>query len=197
MFRVIEISMYRTLLDDHRLNYLRTLALMCNHLEGVAIEAGTYEGGSAAWIAQWMPEKTIYICDTFAGLPFEGSQGEHHKPGEFNCSYESVKGFIESQGDLKDRAILVKGYFPNSVKDFNIQKVAFCHLDLDYEAGTFDSLTWLHPRLSTNGIIVLDDYDWKHCLGVKRAAEYFVKINPQYVIVPSVHQQAFLFKRPI
>jgi hypothetical protein len=119
---------------------------------------------------------------------------EIHRPGEFAASLELVQNHIESEG-LSHRVRLVKGIFPDSAESLTIEKVAFAHLDLDYEAGTTQSLDFLHSRLVPGAIVVLDDYQWHHCPGVETAARFFCKKHPEYHLVATVAQQGLLIKR--
>lgn len=138
---------------------------------GSAAECGVYRGGCLRLIAKELPGRAVYGFDTFSGLPADmWSQGEPHSIGDFaDCSYEAV---ASSVADL-DTVKLVRGNFPASASRLGGEKFAFVHLDFDFYESTRAALEWLLPRMSPGGAIVFDDYEWKHCPGVRRAIDEF------------------------
>jgi O-methyltransferase len=117
--------------------------------------------------------------DTFTGLPAEQwNSGEVHKPYEFNdTSIESVTAFVNSSN-----VYLFNGLFPDSGKFAEDYKFSFVHLDVDFYESTKACLDWFLPRMNKGGVIVLDDYDWPNCPGVKKALENIehYKTNADY-----------------
>jgi O-methyltransferase len=181
-----------TLLDDNRLCLLRVLAGMTARLPGVGMEVGCFQGGSLVWIAKHMPHRKVYGLDTFEGLPKEHfKEGECHAPGGFACGFDYVQSFVTRSVTNVE---LVRGLFPDSAQPLDLKQVAFCHLDIDYGEGTRLALEWLHPRLVPGGIVVLDDWDWSYCPGVTLEAKAFVERHPEYIIVPTVAQQALMIR---
>lgn len=163
--------MNNTLITQDRLETFRRNA----HLipPGLICEVGVYKGGSLKYLAELFPEKQICGFDTFEGLPQEQwSENEYHMPGEFgDTSLESVRKFID-----KENVHLIKGIFPQSVGDAELmEKVALAHIDTDFYLSVKECLNWFWPRMVSGGMIVLDDYAWNNCPGVKLAIEEFGK----------------------
>ena len=67
------------------------------------------------------------------------------------------------------------GVFPNSAGYYGqIARYGLVHLDADQYWTTRQSLEFFYPRLESSGVIILDDYGWSNCPGVKRALDEFV-----------------------
>ncbi len=156
--------MDNTLITNDRLDTFRRHASIIP--KGLIAEVGVYKGGSLKLLTELFPDRTVYGFDTFEGLPKEQwRETEYHKAGEFNdTSIEAVQTFVPS-------AKLIKGLFPDSAP--NLKKFALVHIDTDFYLSVKACLEWLWPRMVKGGIIVLDDYNWPNCPGVKQALDEF------------------------
>lgn len=137
-----------------------------NGVVGDFAEVGVYRGGVLRELAQAFPHRTVYGYDTFEGMPVEHWQeGEVVVPGQFDgTSLAEVQGVVADCFNVGLR----KGVFPST----GVRTVyAFVHLDVDFYLATKAALVWLLPRMAEGGVIVLDDWDWEHCPGVRRAVE--------------------------
>jgi O-methyltransferase len=135
---------------------------------GVVVELGVYQGGSLAAMADAWPDRVFYGFDTFKGMPAEGwRDGEPHGIGDFgDTSFSAVRRALKTHPNV----VLVKGLFPASVPPgCDAVSIALAHVDMDWFTSTRDAIAWLLPRMSPGGSIVFDDYDWKHCPGVRQA----------------------------
>lgn len=174
-----------TLLSDDRIRVIRHLAHLCNDVPGHPVEIGVYKGGSLAHIAECFPHKTVFGFDTFKGLPASGhSSREIHEPGDFSdTSREGVTQYL-SRVEHVANFQLVEGIFPNSVPA-NLNQICFAHLDVDFEKSTKECLQWLKKHLHPRGVIVVDDYGWSRCPGVKPAVDSFAESFDIYTPAPS------------
>jgi O-methyltransferase len=162
-----------TLITNDRLDELVRLARQAP-LDGYFAEVGVYKGGSLKCLALSFPERQIIGFDSFEGLPGEQwTETEVHKPGEFNdTSLEAVTSFLH---DTSGNVNLVKGIFPDSAEHLKDLSFSFVHIDTDFYLSVKACLQWFWPRLVSGGIIVLDDYLWPNCPGVKQALDEFEK----------------------
>lgn len=135
---------------------------------GAVVECGVYQGGSLAAMAQAFPARIFYGFDTFEGLPRAmWREGEPHSVGDFgDTSLEAVRAALAHLDNVR----LMPGLFPASAS-LLLGPVALAHVDFDFEDSTRAAIDWLLPRMSPGGAIVFDDYDWKHCPGVRAAIE--------------------------
>lgn len=179
----------RTLISDDRLETIRKKVKLTSTLPGEMAEFGCYRGGSAKVIAATVHEKTLHVFDTFeSGIPSDDTEPEGHKKGEFSTSFGEVCTFLTGL-DVKYH----KGIFPNTTEGLDDLKFSFVHLDFDTFQSTRDALTWVWPRMVDNGIIVLDDYGWHRCPGVKLALEL---VLPDVDVETPNYMQAVIVKPP-
>ena len=93
-----------------------------------------------------------------------------------------------------DSVKLIKGLFPDSVSSLpNDIKFAFVHLDIDLYEGTAAGCVYFYERMTTGGIILVDDYGFLSCPGVREAIDVFFDDKPEIPIyLPS--GQALIIK---
>ena len=167
----------RLLMSHAEMFLLYDLSKRLSPTEGDYIEVGTYKGGSAEIIAVGKGNKTLYICDTFTGLIDCEHQDKYQNEKYYNGMYLSDE--VQLRKSMKDynNIKIVKGIFPNSMKDECI--FSFAHLDVDTYNSTLNSLDYIYSRLIIGGIIIIHDYSFAN--GVKLAVdEYF--LNKEMVI---------------
>src|SRR3954471_11559958 len=98
-----------SLLSDSKLDVIRELAESARQLPGDAAEVGVYQGGSAHLIATTLPNKMVYLFDTFEGMPFQGEL-DQHKVGDFaDTSIDSVLHNLQGL----ENVTLMPGVFPD------------------------------------------------------------------------------------
>jgi len=162
-------KMIATATSPSKLASLHNAAISVADIPGFAAECGVYQGGSLKVIAEALPDKVVYGFDTFSGLPKQyWSKNEIHKPREFGeTSLALVKENLKGFNNIELRS----GQFPESAKDLGDARFAFVYLDMDFYLSTRMALEWFMKRMSKGGKIVLDDYEWPHCPGVKQAVD--------------------------
>lgn len=104
--------------------------------------------------------------DSFQGLPETNNKYDRHagwKTGDINFSIAAVeKNFKKAKIPL-DKYILIPGFFEESlneniVRQHNVKKVAYVHIDCDYYTSTKTALNFIKPYLIEGAIIGFDDY---------------------------------------
>jgi predicted O-methyltransferase YrrM len=173
-----------TLLGLTKLSSLYRYLKMSAPIVGAIAELGVYKGGAAKLIATVVPDKKLYLFDTFEGMPNEQFI-DKHKAGDFDdTSIEEVSHLLQGLTNIVFR----KGYFPDTAKGLEAERFAFVHIDGDLYQSTLDALTFFYPRMTKGGIIVLDDYEWPHCPGVKQAIDEFFLGKPEKPFVRRQYQ---------
>ena len=152
---------------------VRTLELLCAELEdvpGAAAELGVYRGGFARCINDLLPERTLYLFDTFEGFdPAEAQgQGGGFVEAHRNTSIERVLRLLPHP----ERAVIRPGLFPASAEGLE-DRFALVSLDVDLEESTLAGLRWFLPRMQEGGYLLLHDYDNPKLPGVRRAVSRF------------------------
>jgi O-methyltransferase len=150
-------------------------------IEGDILEAGVYKGGSARLLATAFPNKKIFLFDSFEGMTENDlHEAGFHKKGDFSdTSLESVKLYLNDLPNCN----FYKGWLPESANILTDEKFCFIHLDMDLYQSTKTGLELFWPRLNEGGIMVLDDWEWYNCPGVKKAALEFFSDKRNYTLI--------------
>lgn len=161
------------------------LLLLCKSVEdrdveGAAAELGVYRGETAKLFHHYMPERTLYLLDTFNGFDQKDVMAELSSTGQKTTSAHfsntSEKAVISTVKPLNENVKLLRGYFPESVtEELKQQSFALVHLDADLYQPTLEGLKFFYPRLSKGGIVIVHDYNaW---FGARKAVEEFCAEN--------------------
>jgi O-methyltransferase len=165
-------------------------------IPGSLAELGVYKGHTAKLIHHMLPERKLYLFDSFNGFPEqvirEDLDGEERpQTVKFdNTSKEEVLKYVNGNDNVEVR----EGIFPETAKGLEQETFAFVHLDADLYQSTFDGLKFFYPRLSPGGCIIVHDYnhDWE---GVKKAVDEFSETIPeQFVDMPDMYGSVLLLK---
>jgi|GEM_PF-5813268 hypothetical protein len=137
-------------------------------IPGDIAELGIFRGGMSKMLAVSNDKKTVWSLDTFEGIPIsEQDQGGHAK-GDFAYPYEDVLNYMSDAPNVK----IIKGIFPlSATEDMMKRQFSLVHLDADIYRATKDGLDFFWPRLVVGGVILLHDYGWRRCPGVKMAVK--------------------------
>lgn len=149
------------------------------------VEIGVYKGGGSYFIASilrslGMDRTSLHCFDTFQGHASEDVQtaDTFQKPGMFgDTHYENVKHYLQPFSNVK----LYKGRFQDNCVEMANRQVGFVHLDVDLYEVTRFSLNFLDTRLLVGSVVVVDDYGFSTCPGVKQAVDEFVEEKKAYV----------------
>ena len=183
-----------TLVDDSR------LAIICNCLAQVASvdgeiwEVGVYQGGVALLLKllrdQLGIEAPIRLFDTFAGLPSPDEHHDLHHEGDFaDTSPETVRRLVGSDTSIH----IIRGLIPETFRRLESAAIRVAHIDVDLYQSTADACSFIYPRMSSGGVMVLDDYGLHSCPGVRAAVDAFFRDKPEAPIVLTTGQ-ALVFK---
>ena len=180
-------------LDRKRLVILYQLLRLTDFIKGDVAEVGVYKGGSAKMLAEtiWPFNKNIHLFDTFCGMPkVDTTKDNHHKEGDFaGTSLDIVQKYLE----YCFNTCIYPGFFPDTAKNV-LGPFSFVHIDVDIYQSTLDCYEFFYPKMSYNGIIVCDDYNFASCLGAKFAVDEFFEDKPEVPICLST-RQCFVIKR--
>ena len=194
-----------TYLEHSALNDLfeRVRTIERNRRQGILIEAGCALGGSAIVMAKAKStSRPFYIYDVFGMIP----PPSEHDDVDVQHRYEVIKsgqsegiqgktyyGYVQ---DLRTKVIenfcrhgvpvqannihLVQGLFQDTLSVD--EPVALAHLDGDWYESVRTCLQRIEPRLASDGVLVIDDYDfWSGCR--KAIDEYFADKMDKYKFI--------------
>ena len=93
------------------------------------------------------------------------------------ASLEVVQNNMRSTGYPVDRIRYVKGPVEETIPGSLPDRIALLRIDTDWYESTRHELVHLYPRLSSGGILIIDDYG--HWQGARKAVdEYFQGSGP-------------------
>lgn len=146
---------------------LATLELLCRRLKdlpGAAAELGVYRGFFARCINQLMPERKLYLFDSFAGFAEDARAGAAFQAAHQNTAVDNVLAIMPHPGSV----IVKAGFFPDSLEGLE-ERFCLVSLDVDFYQTTLDGLRYFWPRLETGGYLMLHDWGSTDLPGVAEA----------------------------
>ncbi|MDE0805160.1 MAG: class I SAM-dependent methyltransferase [Acidimicrobiales bacterium] len=154
-------------------------------IPGAFVECGTYRGGCAMAVAMRLvqlgaTDREIHLFDTFEGMPpparpddqltylsdgqsigelFEDARSDEAKSAAWFSDVETIaRDNVLGTGFPAERLHLVRGKVEDTIPDHAPASIAVLRLDTDWYESTIHELEHLYPRLSSNGVLVVDDY---------------------------------------
>jgi hypothetical protein len=168
-----------------------------NSIPGDLVECGVWRGGSMKLVAHVLSllgdtNRTLFLYDTFEGMTepdpvldvdFSGNQAinDWHQLQRRGVKWsyapvEEVREVVAASGYPMERVKFVKGPVENTIPETIPTSIALLRLDTDWYSSTKHEMQHLYPRLSPQGILILDDYG--HYQGSRRAVdEYLSKFD--------------------
>ncbi|OLP18611.1 macrocin O-methyltransferase [Leptolyngbya sp. 'hensonii'] len=168
-----------------------------HQIEGEIVECGVWRGGSMMLIANTLSAmqdqtRNLYLFDTFSGMAkpsdkdvsYEGlsaleifTENHGNDSGSAWCyaSLEEVKQILSQTHYDQQKIHFVPGKVEETIPQQAPEKIALLRLDTDWYESTRHELIHLFPRLSTHGVIIIDDYGfWQ---GARLAVDEYLEQN--------------------
>ncbi len=153
-----------------RINILCWAARQSMRIEGDFIECACYKGISARIICDYTDfgksDKHYYLYDLFE----HSSDMIHHSMPEHG---EDLYTKVKNRFAELEQVHVTQGAVPEVLHQISPEKIAFLHLDLNNAPAEIGALELLFDRVSTGGIIILDDYGWLAYRAQKEAEDPF------------------------
>lgn len=166
-----------------------------NKVDGAIVECGVWRGGCMALMLATLVERgdtarDVYLYDTFEGMPPPTKEDKHSYDGkaanDLYKQYEArsekwaygslddVQSIIAQTKYPADKIKFVRGKVEDTIPATIPQTISLLRLDTDWYASTKHEMEQLYPRLTTGGVLIVDDYGvWT---GSGQAVdEYFAK----------------------
>lgn len=142
-------------------------------------------------VALGKTDRNLVLFDTFEGLPKPDEALDvdvwgnraidgwrpHRKTDQSSdwayASLEEVRANMESTGYPMDKVSFVKGMVEDTIPAKSPGTIAMLRLDTDWYSSTKHELEHLYPRLSRNGVLILDDYG--HFKGARQATDEYLQ----------------------
>ena len=176
-------------------------------IDGDIVECGVGRGHSLFSIVRLAfregRSRRIWGFDSFEGFPEPSVHDQsirNPKKGDWNRSTpESImKLLAQHQLDL-DRLTLVKGFFSESLKNYQGPSVAFLHLDVDLYDSYKTCLEFFWPRITPGGVVLFDEYKGRGQLvkfpGAAKAIDEYFGEQKRFIRVDTSVERYYIYKQ--
>ncbi len=160
-------------------------------ISGSVAECGVYKGALSKFIHERVPDRTLYLFDTFQG--FDPRDSEADTDARFrDTSEEEVLRHI---GDTNG-VVIRKGFFPTTTSGLEDKHFALVVIDFDKYEPTMAALEFFYPRVQSGGFIIVHDYTSpESSWACSRALDQFLADKPERpVVIPDAWGTA-LFRK--
>lgn len=184
-----------TLVDRVRCYSLDILARQVSDLPGDVLEIGVWRGGTAGILTSRLPDKIVFLADTFEGV-IKSSDWEHYRDrAHDDTSIPIVRELLEERLGVTNHRIL-KGIFPDDTgSEVADRRWALVHIDVDVYLSAKEAFHAVWDRVVPGGVVVFDDYGFfSACGGIRRFIDE-VKDDPDKLFLHNLNAHAYLIKR--
>lgn len=119
-------------------------------IEGSVAELGVYRGDLSVFLEAVLPNRKLYLFDTFSGFPPHDDGGYGNLFA--NTSVEAVRR------RLYGNAFFRVGYFPDTAQGLEGERFSFVSLDADLYNPMLTGIRFFWPRISPGGYLFLHDF---------------------------------------
>lgn len=147
-----------------RVQTLVKLAAASSHLTGDYVECGVDTGGTARAVMAYLgdeafADRTFYLFDTFRGLVGEQLDKEQHEGEHISEErYPDVSEVVRANFADKPFVRIVEGTVPDTLTQYDGDRVAFLHIDMNAAYPEVETLKFFWPMLAPGAPVVFDDY---------------------------------------
>lgn len=161
------------------MEYLEAIKL-ADHVDGSLIELGFGKGHTLTKFISYMNnrdviKRDIQLYDSFEGYasPVEEDENAFVKGGY----KRPIQPAMDIRNTIKKDVKLIKGFVEDTLEESiqDVNKVAIVHSDLVSYSSTLYSLSMLHSKIPTDGLIIITGYS--KYPGSKLALDNFIKQN--------------------
>lgn len=187
-----------TLVDIWRCHELWGLVAELRDVPGSILEVGVWRGGTGALMAarasQLGIDDPVYLCDTWEGVVKTGDVDIYYRDGKHDDASRMVVEKLVAELGLGEVHCL-QGIFPDdTAAQVEAEAFRLVHIDVDVYQSALDVLEWAWPKLSTNGVVVFDDYGCPATPGVTQLVDE-QRGRSDRMVVHNLNGHALLVKR--
>ena len=155
-----------------------------NRIPGDAAELGVFQGKFSYCINSLLPQRRLWLFDTFEGFAEENITEEEKGIGIAKGAFgETSEQKVLARLPHPEMCEVRKGLFPSTIPDQDVH-FAFVSIDCDLYQPALDGLQYFYPRLHPGGYIMLHDYINTYFPGIHKAVADYEKANGRLVKVP-------------
>ena len=190
---------------ERRFHLLQSVRHIVRHrIPGDVVECGVWRGGSMMLVAQTLLKlgdvsRNLYLYDTFEGMsaPTDDDRDFSSRSAESRLAsdervkeqsgiwaisgLEEVRRNMASTGYPAGKIHYIQGKVEDTIPGKVPDQIALLRLDTDWYESTAHELTHLYPRLSREGVMIIDDYGYWQ--GARKAVDEFLAKSPDKVLL--------------
>jgi O-methyltransferase len=159
------------------------------------VECGVWRGGSMQAAARTLlavndTSRDLHLFDTFDGMPAPSERdvrrSDERTAEDLLAEEERERSLVWAVATLEDvregfaqipypseRIHFVKGRVEDTIPEHAPERISILRLDTDWYESTRHELEHLYPRLSSGGVLLLDDYGYWE--GAREAVDEFLE----------------------
>ncbi|GHH32415.1 hypothetical protein GCM10017774_13290 [Lentzea cavernae] len=183
-----------------------------NDIAGAIVECGVWRGGTMLLVARTLTDpRDLWLYDTFEARweprsPQDGYLFMREQPARdaepenaaesvtADTAEDVVLGKLLATGYPEKRITMVKGLVQDTIPGRMPESIAVLRLDTDFYDSTRHELVHLYPRLSSGGVLIIDDYG-KHS-GATAATDDYLRGLPNPPLLVRVDVQGRVAVKP-
>jgi O-methyltransferase len=183
-------------------------------ISGAVVECGVWRGGSMMAVALMLlrlgkTDRELYLFDTFSGMTAPTDE-DVKRSGERAAdlladgsadsdiwaiaSLDEVRAAVLAVGYPEERIHFVQGPVEETLPAEAPSEISLLRLDTDWYSSTKHELVHLYPRLTTGGVLILDDYGYWQ--GARRAVDEYLSENELTLLLNRVDNTARIAVKP-
>jgi len=168
------------MIGRQRLRQIRdaTTDVLRRGVAGDIIETGVWRGGAvilmrAVLDALGAGDRSVWAADSFCGIPAPDlldypADAAHEGMQNLEILTQNSRAAFEANlaqfSMLDPRTRILEGWFKDTLPHLpEDTKFAVVRLDGDLYQSTWEGLTYLYPKLSPGGYLIVDDMSWEGC----------------------------------
>jgi O-methyltransferase len=189
--------------------------LVRHDISGALVECGVWRGGNMMAAAFTLLElgatRPLHLFDTFTGmtqpetvdkdvgglaasLEYAKFKKNPRQTQWCEASIDEVRINMASTGYSADLVHFVEGAVESTLPTAAPERIALLRLDTDWYASTRHELEHLYPRVSSGGVVAIDDYG--HWQGARQAVDEYLASNRIRCLLHRIDYTAREFVKP-
>lgn len=136
-------------------------------IKGNIAELGVYQGEFSSFLSKQLPDKRIYLFDTFEGFSQTDLMTKEVN-GDESVFKDTSVDLVLKKMPIRENVIIKKGWFPDTADGLE-DSFCFVSLDADLYNPIYAGLEFFYPRLEKGGYIFIHDFDSMTYPGCKQA----------------------------